>query len=386
MSRMKIEKNIAWDDVKKKYYVTLYFGKDDSGTIIKKTVTTTNKKEAQSILREHNKKMEAGTAVVPNKTILVDYARECIEYKALTLSQTTIYGYRNILKNHITPYFKKKSIQDITPKDIQDYITTKASTGISLQSVKKHVALLYSVFQNAYRSRIINENPIDRLERIKAPSSKMECMNALETADLCSSLIGTQLEVPVKLAAYLGLRRGEVLGLKWGHVDFDNGIIHICNTRTEAGNTVIEKQPKTERSLRQLQLTPELVDLLKRQQKKQVTLSRWTHETQDYVVTMDNGKAFDPNYLSEAFHKHLVKNGYKQIRFHDLRHSFASIANSAGTSLRDISEAMGHSNISTTSDIYTHEFSQTKAKAVNAVALSIEHAKSPGNSCRELTS
>ena len=222
---MKIEKNIAWDDVKKKYYVTLYFGKDDSGAIIKKTVTTTNKKEAHSILREHNKKMEAGTAVTPNKTILVEYARECIEYKALTLAQTTIYGYKNILKNHITPYFNRKYIQDITPKDIQDYITAKASTGISLQSVKKHVALLYSVFQNAYRSRIINENPIDRLERIKAPSSKMECMNALEIAELCRSLIGTQLEVPVKLAAYLGLRRGEVLGLKWEHVDFDNSII-----------------------------------------------------------------------------------------------------------------------------------------------------------------
>ena len=148
---------------------------------------------------------------------------------------------------------------------------------------------------------------------------------------------------------------------------------------------VIEKQPKTERSLRHLQLTPELVDLLKGQQQKQVTLSLWTHEPQDYVVTMDNGKAFDPNYLSKAFHKHLVKNGYKQIRFHDLRHSFASIANNAGTSLRDISEAMGHPNISTTSDIYTHEFSQTKAKAVNAVALSIEHAKSPGNSCQTNT-
>ena len=385
MSRMKIEKNIAWDDVKKKYYVTLYFGKDDNGITRKKTVTTTSKKEAQSILREHNKKMEAGTAVVPNKTTLVEYTREYIEYKALTLSQTTIYGYRNILKNHITPYFKKKSIQDITPKDIQDYITAKANTAISLQSIKKHVALLYSVFQNAYRGRIIDENPIDRLERIKAPSSKMECMNAQEISSLCSNLVGTQLEVPVKLAAYLGLRRGEVLGLKWEHVDFDNATIRICNTRTEAGHTVIEKQPKTERSNRQLQLTPELVDFLKRQQQKQASISRWTNEPQDYVVTMDNGKAFDPNYLSEAFHKHLVKNDYKPIRFHDLRHSFASIANNAGTSLRDISEAMGHSNISTTSDIYTHEFSQTKTKAVNAVALSIEHAKTPGNTCHTNT-
>lgn len=385
MSRKKIEKNIAWDDVRKLYYITLYFGKQANGKPVKKTATATSRKESQKILREHNRKMDAGTAVVPNKTSLAEYAKDFIAYKALSLSETTIYGYNNILKNHLAPYFGKKNLQDIATKDIHDYVTAKAKTGISLQSIKKHIALLYSILESAYRSRIINENPIDRMERVKASSSKMTFMNAIEVAELCSSLSGNQLELPVKLAAYLGLRRGEVLGLKWEHIDFENAILHIDNTRTQAGTTTIEKPPKTVRSIRQLHISPELIQLLNEHKIKQAKINRHSKTPQEYVVTMDNGKPFKPNYLSESFHNYLAKHDFKLIRFHDLRHSFASIANSAGTSLRDISEAMGHSNISTTSDIYTHEFSQTKTKAVNAVALCIESAKTARNPYRNET-
>lgn len=380
MSRKKIDKNIAWDDERELYYVTLYFGKQSDGRTIKKTVTATSKKEAQKKLREHNKKMEAGTAVAPSKVTVSAYTENFISYKSLSLSETTIYGYTNILKNHLAPYFGKKNLQDVTTQDVQDYVTVKAKSGISLQSIKKHVALLYSVFQNAYINKILNENPVDRMERIKAPSTQMECMNAAEIAVLCASVKDTQLEIPVKLAAYLGLRRGEVLGLKWEHIDFGSATLTVNNTRTKAGKNVIEKQPKTERSIRQLAIGSDLLDLLLYHKKRQADICKKNCIPQEYVVTMDSGKPFSPNYLSECFHSHLIQHKFKLVRFHDLRHSFASIANDAGTSMNDISDAMGHSNISTTSGIYTHAFDKKKTKAVNAVALSIENAKTADNS------
>lgn len=385
MSRTKIEKNIAWDDVKECYYVTLYFGKGTDGKVRKSYKTATSKKEAQRLLKEHNKKMEAGSVVFPVKTTLAGFLEEFIEYKALSLSETTIYGYRNILKNHIIPYFKNMTVQEITTKDIQNYVTVKAKTGISLQTIKKHVALLDSVFRNAYMSRIIDENPVSRLEHIKAPSHKLECMDAHEIALLCDSVEGTQLEVPVKLAVYLGLRRGEVLGLKWEHIDFKNAVLYVNNTRTQAGRNTIEKQPKTERSIRQLHLSQELIDLLVEQKKKSSRIMVKNQAMTDYVAFMDNGRPFKPNYLSECFRNHLLSNGYKPIRFHDLRHSFASIANDAGISMNEISSAMGHSNISTTSEIYTHEFSKTKTKAVNAVSQCISQAKTIGNTYNNST-
>ena len=372
MSRIKVEKNIAWDDKRECYYVTLNYGKGQDGKNKKEQVTCSSKKEARAILKEHLKKMEAGTAVIPVKDTLADFTKAFIDYKATTLEKSTIYGYTNIWKNHIVPYFGNKQIQDVSAKDIQDYISAKASSGLSMTTVKKHIALLYSVFKNAYMTRLVNENPLDRLERVKAKAEKFECMNSLEIARLCQSTKGTQLELPVMLAAYMGLRRGEILGLKWEHIDFETSTISIENTRTMVGKNVIEKAPKTEKSTRQLHLADPLIPVLLEQLAKQ---KKHRNACTDFVVTMDNGHPFKPNYLSESFHTHLLKNEMKLVRFHDLRHSFASIANESGMLMNDISSAMGHSSISVTSGIYTHEFSKKKIKAVNAVAMSIESAK-----------
>ena len=373
MSRITVEKNISYDDVKKKYYVTLYYGVSESGKPIKSTITTTSKKDAQSLLREHKRKQEAGTAIPPQKNSLAEITKDYISFKATTLAETTINGYNNIYKNHVAPYFKQKPIQEVSTKDIQDYISAKAKV-ISMNSIKKHVDLLYSVFQNAYNTRLINENPIDRLEKIPNNKPKIQCMDAAEVRLLCESVKGTPLEIPVMLAAFLGLRRGEVAGLRWNDIDFDNRIIYIRNTRTKAGNKIIEKKPKTERSERQLVLPANLTAILKAHKTKQARILRCHNQTHDYVVHGQGGKPCSPNYISDSFHAHIVKHGFKAITFHGLRHSFASIANEAGTAMSDISSAMGHSSIAVTSNIYTHEFAQTKVKAVNAVAecLSLE--------------
>lgn len=95
----------------------------------------------------------------------------------------------------------------------------------------------------------------------------------------------------------------------------------------------------------------------------------------DYVVTNDRGNPINPNYLTDCFHRHLIKHNLKVVRFHDLHHSFASLANEAGVIMNDISSTMGHSNIGVTSSIYTHEFTRKKSNVVDAVAMSIENAK-----------
>ena len=142
MARTKIEKNIAWDDVRECYYVTLNYGKGADGKYKKKVTTCSSKKEARAILKEHNRKMEAGLAVPPVKNSFSDYTKDYIEFKSASLEKTTIYGYTNIWKNHIDPYFKKKCIQEISAKDIQDYIGAKAKEDLSLTSIKKHLALM----------------------------------------------------------------------------------------------------------------------------------------------------------------------------------------------------------------------------------------------------
>ena len=141
MSRIKVEENIAWDDKRECYYVTLNYGKGKDGKNKKEQVTCSSKRDARAILKDHLKKMEAGTAVIPAKDTLADCTKSFIDYKSTTLEKSTIYGYTNIWKNHIVPYFGNKRIQDVTAKDIQDYISTKASSNLSMATIKKHIAL-----------------------------------------------------------------------------------------------------------------------------------------------------------------------------------------------------------------------------------------------------
>lgn len=373
MSRKTISKNISLDEERKLYYVCLNWGKGEGGKYVKTYFTTDNKREAQRRLKQHEQDRKAGKLVIPSKLTLADAAENYLRYKTLELEETTIYGYRNILKNHIKPYFKETPIQNITLQNIQDYEIEKAKS-LSLSTIKKHRELLKSIFLDAVRKQLISNNPLALMERQRKTTRQKSCMNAAEIAELLESVKDTQLELPVTLASLLGLRRGEVLGLRWEDIDFNNRLLHVCNARTKAGSKIIEKQPKTEKSNRSFLIPEAVIAVLTKAQNERMKqlASKNYYVDSGYVCVKKNGMPFAPNYLSEVFHKHILATGMKPIRFHDLRHSFASIANAAGTSMNEISSTMGHSNIGVTSAVYTHEFSRTKSIAVNAVTEQVD--------------
>ena len=381
MGRKKYEKNIYKDDERNLYYVTLYYGTDQNGKKIKKTKTTTSIKEARKMRNEHNKKRAAEELVMPVDDTLIKYVSDYIDYKALSKAETTIYGYRVILNKHLAPYFKTAKLQTITAQHLQSYIVAKTQEGLSMATIKKHIDLLKSVFQDACKKDILAKNPVDRIEPLSPPKADIKCLNASELVIVLESLKDTTLECPVRLAGCLGLRRGEVLGLKWSDIDFEKAELTVARSRTQVGNTNVEKAPKTERSKRTLTLSPTLIDALKHQKawQDEKRASKHYFEENDYVVTTSTGKPYDCTYLSTCFSEHISKLGFKDIHFHSLRHTFASIANEAGTSMSDISSALGHTNINVTSSIYTHEFSPVKSKAVNAVAESLAQAKAPAS-------
>ena len=376
MARITIETNIAYDDERKKYYVTLNYGKDAEGKYRKVTKSVSNKRDAQQLLRMHNKTKAAGNLVMPVKNTLVMAVEAFIDYKALELEKTTIYGYRNILENHLKPFFKDENIQSVTLQRLQDYRVAKAGK-LSANTISKHFALLNSVFKDACKKQLIDKNPVDFMENMKKVKQKKTCMNAEQVAVLCESVRGTKLETPVILAVYLGMRRGEVCGLRWIDVDFERGLLHVKNTRTKAGGTVIEKGPKTEKSERTFCMPQEVAEVLQRtlMEQQAVQKKHKRYNNSGYVVTKHDGTPFSVNYLSDIYHDHVRKMGLPPCRFHDLRHSFASIANSVGVPMTEISATMGHSNLATTYSVYTHEFVASRAIAVNAVAAEIRRAQ-----------
>lgn len=381
MARKKVHPNIAYDDVKGTYYVTLYYGLDENGKPKKSSKTAKTISEAKRILKEHESQRTTGTSCAPSSLTLSSYIDTYLDFKSGSLQPTTIYGYQNIAK-HIRAFFRKKKIQEIDTVALRKYVNYVQSLGLSNSSINKHIAFLKSVFSSAKRDGIITKNPAEFIDNLKVQDAERTCYDAQQINQLCLSVQGTSLEIPVLLGAYLGMRRGEILGLTWDHVDLDAKQLTIATTLTKAGSQRIEKEPKTKKSYRSLAIPDLLCAKLAAQKDRLETLLRnnCQLERHNYVVFLKNGHPFSPNYLSDKFHKHLKKLGFPPIRFHDLRHSFASISYAAGVPLSETSSALGHASTAVTAAVYTHEFTPVKATAVNAVYQALCDAAS-ADSC-----
>jgi len=380
MARKVVETDISYDDEKKRFYVNMDYGKDVDGKRIKKTKTFKTKEEARKALREFKVGKDKGTIVIPKEMTLKLWLEYWLENVALiNLAKTTVYGYRQIIENHIVPTLGGLQLQKVRPHHIQSYIKEKLSdvnNKLSPNSIRKHIDLLKTVFKFAIKQELIIRNPIDGIEAPKIRVREKSVYSIDEMTRLFELVKGDRLEVVVKLAGYLGLRREEISGLRWENINFENRIIQIVNALTMAGGELILKETKTETSSRKLYLDDDLYCLLNALEKVQaankVSLKESYQDT-GFVVQWEDGRPIRPNYLSELFTKFIKDNGLPKIVLHDLRHTFASIANAMGIPLYDIGKALGHSTIDTTARIYVHMMDKASEKTVRAVSDAISN-------------
>ena len=198
------------------------------------------------------------------------------------------------------------------------------------------------------------------------------------------------LEVPVILSAFYGLRRSEALGLKWSAIDFEQKTLCIkhtvCRISVDGKDVIVRKDTtKNKTSLRTLPLIPDVEKLLLKTKKQQESNRRkcrnaYNKEFLDYVCVDDMGNLLRPDYLSQHLQTVLKRNNLKHIRYHDLRHSCASLLLANGVSLKEIQDWLGHSDFSTTANIYSHLEYGAKVKSANKIAenLSLQEKKNDG--------
>ena len=374
---------MAYDSITQrgdKYRVCFDYGIDREGNRVRKYRTFDTKRDATRAFNEHKVKMDKGTQIMPSEYTFAQWLDYW--YKDIILPQieeTTAYGYRGMIENYLKPQLGEIRLQKLTARDIQQYYTwLMDEKELSPNTVIKHHNLLTNTLNAAERQEYITKNPMRAVSPPKKRQREAKFYTPEQLGILLDKAVGTRLELPVFICAYLGLRRGELCGLRWSDVDLEHKTITIENTRTQAGKKEIEKGTKTASSTRTLYLPDTLCDMLKAAREHQQACRaeyKNAYDDNDYVVVMEDGRPFRPNYLSELFGKFLAENDLPKIVLHELRHTFASLSNQAGIPAYNIGKALGHSTPATTQKIYTHLLDQTHTQAVEGVAAIADEAQ-----------
>lgn len=304
------------------------------------------------------------------KITLVEYFERFINRKKVSCEMTTIHGYFVIFKNIKNHPISQKCITEISNDDIQEYLYSQRSH-LKDTTIKKHYVLLKSMFKNLLDEELIQKDIFKSVSVPKENKYIVDVKNVYsknEIINLLNMVEGTFLELPVNLSLYLGLRRGEIVGLKWGNVFFEDRYVYICNTITRAGNVICEKTVKTRSSFRKIAFDEHICRLLKKEKVRQEEISKKTKAKFEYVMSSDDGEHINPDKISKMFYNFIFNSNLRKIRFHDLRHTFASIANHMGMTLFDISKTLGHSDTSVTSKVYVHLFEETHKKHITVIS------------------
>ena len=324
-----------------------------------------NKKQAQAKLEEIRLQFQEeinNDNIEDEKILFIDYMKKWLKMIKASVEETTYNGYKGVVNGRLSDYFsdKKITLQDIKPKHIQEFYQYLLDEGLSGNTVKHYHANIRKALQYAMKTDIILSNPADKVDLPKIEEYKPKFYTSDEVKTLLNEVLGTKLEIPVMIDCFYGFRRSEVIGLKWSAVDFEKDTITINHTITQSnGKLIIRDKTKTKSSKRTLPLEPIvksfLLELKEKQEKnKELCGNSYNQDYLEYICVDDGGNIIRPDYVTETFLKLLKKKNLKIIRFHDLRHTCASILLKNGANMKEIQAWLGHSNYNTTANLYAH--------------------------------
>ena len=372
------------------FYVVLNY-RDENGKRKTPWISTNlpvkgNKKRAENFMMDVRRnfvppnvqRIEEREAMQKGDILFTDFLLKWLRVAKSTVKLTTYASYEMMATRIIIPYFETLNIKlkELTTEDIQEFYSAQLER-VSANTVIHYHAVIHRALKYAVKIKTIQSNPAVNVERPRKEKFIGSFYDKKEINTLFDIIQSHPLEVAIKLAAFYGLRREEIIGLKWTAIDFENNTLTIQHTVTECNLDgkhieVASDTAKTDSSLRTMPLVTNFREMLLAKKEKQEHYRKlcgrsYCKEYLDYIFVNEMGERWKPRYLSDGFKRILEQNGLRRIRFHDLRHTCASLLLANNVPMKKIQEWLGHSDFSTTANIYAHLDFQSKISSAEAM-------------------
>ena len=340
--------------------LTLDLGRNAKGRRLRKFVNVKGPKtEAQRRLRELVAAADKGMSTDESKVTLAAHLERWLkDYAETNTTARTVQGYTGVIHRYLTPSLGQVQIARLTPHQIQELYGDLLDRGLSARTVLHCHRILKESLSHAVRWRMLLWNPCDSVTPPRPRQKEMVALDAGQVRSFLSSSAASPCAGVFELALLTGMRRSELLGLRWPEVDLEEQRLSVTNgLQRISGIGLIDTSPKTARSRRLLSLSPRTVGALRRTRALQLEQRMavgpaW--EQTDYVFTGPEGRPIDPDAVSKEFARASRAAGLKGVRLHDLRHTHASLMLKQGVHPKVVSERLGHASITITLDTYSH--------------------------------
>ena len=338
------------------------------------------KKDAERELRRLIAEIESGRLASSGRQTVGEYLQRWLrDYAVPNVAAKTYVRYEGIVRVHLIPALGEIPLESLKPTDIQSYYTsTTERNTISNQTIVHHHRVLKQALKHAVAWELIVRNPADGAIPPRRTRPAVQTLDVEQAFRLTKGAAAYEYEGPVVLALHTGMRQAEILGLKWADIDLIKRRVHVMQTLQRVTGSIIVKEPKSPNGRRVIPSDDRTQKMLKRQQlrQKEDQLGFGQGWQNDYglVFTTVDGRPIDDSVLRRHFRKMLLELNLPRIRFHDLRHTHATILLILGTHPKVVSERLGHASIAITLDTYSHVLPhmQEQAAADFGNALDLE--------------
>ena len=382
------KKTVCKGDKEYEYWEARYTVGFDPGTgkQVQKSVSGKTQKEVAQKLKELTAALDAGTYIAPSKVTVGQWLDVWQEDYLVNVRPSTVTSYEATIRNHIKPKIGAIRLEALTTHDIQEFynslrLPSENRKALSAKTIKNIHGILHHALQQAMLNNYIRTNPSNSCVIPRATKKKVKPLNEYQIADFLKAIKGHKYESMFLVALFTGIRQGEVCGLQWECVDFDDGTILIdkqlqsLRGKTRGDSEKYSLVPTKNGKERTITAAPYVMELLwKTKQRQNANRKIWgkAFQENDLVFTDELGNRVTPQALYRAFKIIVTESGMPMVRFHDLRHSYAVISLKSGDDVKTVQENLGHATAAFTLDTYGHVTEKMKKDSANRMEAFIK--------------